>query len=299
MSSFKANESIIGIACLLTIFLQQQSYFIHSFQPIISNSSPSIKNHHCRRRCYNNRIKIIHPLQRQSKENDHDDEQSPDDRAGMGNAFQSLDDLSALDFGVVEDVVQPNKVSKTIKADEGLLKELNVGSVSRDDDDDNTSSLDEVKLYKEMYEEIETEGEDGVYDDILSDLNADSSNNNDKASTISETTILTDADGIGTLNDDQEGTLTAVEISQDTEKFMKIALEEAIDDVKLKSTSDIEAALPDDILNDKEIMKEIDAIFEKANDKLLDSIADMKKEQVRCFFKNLEETVLFFHHIKK
>lgn len=63
--------------------------------------------------------------------------------------------------------------------------------------------------------------------------------------------------------------------SRETEKFMEKALGEAIEEASAKAGVDKES-----LLDNKEIMTEIEAIFERANDQLLDGLEDIRKEQV-------------------
>ena len=63
--------------------------------------------------------------------------------------------------------------------------------------------------------------------------------------------------------------------SRETEKFLEKALDEAIEEASSKTSIDKES-----LLDNKEIMKEIEAIFERANDQLLEGLEDIRKEQV-------------------
>ena len=208
-------------------------------------------------------------LKRLSKKNDQNEED--DDRTGMNDAFKSLDSLSYLDF---DDLKDDKKSTTNLKADEQLLKDV---SITKDSDDQ-----DEVKFYSEIVQELESEGEDGIYDNIMGEMKESSSS---ASSSSTKDIVLSDADGIGSVlgQDESEETLTAVEISQNTDEFMKRALEEAMDEVKLKNSDGDgqNAKLPKGILDDAEMIKEINAIFDRANEKILSSVAEMKAEQVR------------------
>ncbi|CAJ1959407.1 unnamed protein product [Cylindrotheca closterium] len=63
--------------------------------------------------------------------------------------------------------------------------------------------------------------------------------------------------------------------SRDTEKFLEKALTEAIEEASAMADVDKES-----LLDNKEIMKEIKAIFDRANDELLDGLEDIRKEQM-------------------
>ncbi len=196
----------------------------------------------------------------------------------MKGAFKSLDSLSSLDLGDLKDDAK-KAGDCVIKADDAVLKAVTSTTSSSSNsisnsDGDSSSSNDEVKLYSEIYEELEKDGVDGIYDNIMGEMtgSTDTANNGDR--------VMKDADGIGSLVQEEE-TLTAVEISQDTDELMKRALEEAMDEVKSKAPNPGGSDLTDSILDDEEMMKEINAIFDRANEQLLESIAEIKDEQVR------------------
>ena len=258
-------------------------HLIQAFQPQIPNllvrlptNSNSIKH----QVVFTNKSASVRPQndfhKRFSKQNGDTDD---DDRTGMNEAFKSLDALSSFDLSDLQDDIGVDKVNKSttnLKADEKILKGVSSSESSNSVDDQN-----EVKIYTEIVEELESEGEDGIYENIMGDLK--DSPVSSSSSSSSTKSIFADADGIGSVGQDEnEETLTAVEISQNTDEFMKRALEEAMDEVKLKSSEDgkVDAKLPEGILDDAEMMKEINAIFDRANDKILDSIAEMKDEQV-------------------
>lgn len=243
--------------------------YVESFQPIFPrvgwgpikkiNSVCQIKNND------NKKCKLfVHelpPLRSKSRG------ENEDDRTGMEDAFSSLNDLSSL--GSNDDTAKESKTN--IKADIDLLKNLDTSSEK--------SSEDEIKLYTNMMQELEAEGEDGIYDNILDELSV----SEDKSKS---TRVFKDADGIGSLVDDEDEILTAVDISQDTDDLMKKALEEAMKEVSVKTSENIDdidkeiVSLPESILNDEEMMKEINAIFDRANEKLLDGISEIRQEQV-------------------
>ncbi len=257
----------LSLSPLVAVLLLNHLDLIQSFQPYLS-----------RLHLPKNTISIIQSKYSASKQHKRlakqNEEEEKDDRTGMNDAFKSLDALSSLDFGNDKKATTTN-----LKADEQILKDVNSSSGGSSDDQE------EVKLYTEMVEELESDGEDGIYENIMGDMKDSSSS----SSSSPAPSVLSDADGIGSVlgQDENEETLTAVEISQNTDEFMKRALEEAMDEVKLKSTNENNdgknAKLPKGILDDAEMMKEINAIFDKANEKILDSVAEMKAEQVSTY----------------
>ena len=230
------------------------------------------------------------------------DQDQEDERSGMEKAFLSLDDLSSLDIGT------PAKSSESKLFNN--LDDIDIESTLKEQEEKGEMSLDELNLYKEMYDEVEQKGGDdtsSIYDDILGEMTIPeetptsttqtvkssagkgfgaSSSKSSKPKSISP---LVDADGIGAINaNDDEEQLTAVELSQDTDEFMRRALEEALSDASANlpeglTTKDKAAIVDnidaDSILEDEELMKEINAIFDRANDQLIAGVSDIKAEQ--------------------
>lgn len=214
-------------------------------------------------------------------------EQDDDELTGMEKAFASLDEIGSLDL---ESPVKKLNVDLDADMDTTLSPE----ELAKKGD----LSTDEIKLYKEMYQEIEQGAGEEVYGDILGELNDEmtesTSTSTSKpapapATSINTTTAgigfgktssppapLDDADGIGAINMDDEEQLTAVELSMNTDEFMRKALEEALAEAKSQTKS---TTIDESLLNDKELMNEINAVFDKANDKLMAGVDDMKSEQ--------------------
>jgi len=196
------------------------------------------------------------------------------ERTGMEEAFASLNELGSPDLGT------PAKSSES-----KLNLDGDIGTSSSEElqADNGDLSLDEVKLYKEMYTEVEKDEGAEVYDDILGELSGETVSRPAAGSSIAgkgfgktSAVPLDDADGIGAINVDDDELLTAIELSQDTDEFMRKALEEALDEAKIQTKS---PTIDESLLNDKELMKEINAVFDKANEQLLAGVADIKKEQ--------------------
>ena len=217
------------------------------------------------------------------------DEDADDD--AMANAFKALDGLSADDF-----------------ADDDAALTSGMKRSSGDDGSDEAISFDgapeeEIKKYKEMMTELESEGDGGIYDAIREELGGGSAGGAPyktiEEAVEKETSILDDADGLGS-SDDEEAADIDVSISEkdvskappltaddvvreatgqpqkpDMEKFMEAAVSEALREAREQSPD----VNPQSIRDDEELMAEINAIFEKANDKLMDSVKEMKAEQ--------------------
>jgi hypothetical protein len=130
----------------------------------------------------------------------------------------------------------------------------------------------QVQVYTEMVKELEQLDQEELYSDVLADMGGDPS-----TMTASKSKSL-----LSSLSDISDVPSSLSE--SDTEKFMNQALQEALQEAAAKA-KDSKAAgggskIADSVLNDKEIMKEIEQIFERGNDQLMESIEEMRAEQV-------------------
>lgn len=305
------------LSLLFTIFIKL--YLSNSFT---LDSSSSLNRHRSRIATTTTTTTTTSTTTVSSKQHDDDDDDddvsNKDERTGMNNAFQSLEGLSSLDD--FESSVLSSSDSKKKKPNmsvEDIKAVLQQASSNDDDDDDddttsttsttstkdNTTILrndiskdedmeEELKLYSDMYKEMEEDDEDGasIYGDILGELKGEKNEYDDfggnaerKSSTagkgFGKPKVMNDADGIGSIseNDNDQEVLRAVELSQDTDEFMRQALEEAMQEVgKNEKGGD---KLASEILKDEEMMKEINAIFDRANEELLKGVAEIKAEQ--------------------
>ena len=204
-----------------------------------------------------------------ANEKDANEDES-DDRKGMEKAFNSLNDLSSLDLSDLNTVGAdlPPKITETTISAEAMGDLLQQAGI------ENVGAEQEVAKMNDMYQELKSDGEEGVYKDILGEM----FDSDDLSSRVVE-----DADGIGAtqnLPSADEEVLTAVELSTDTDEFMKKALEEAMAEVKKQTPIDPRSD-PNSILNDEKLMLELNDVFDKANEQLMESIAEIREEQVR------------------
>ena len=88
-----------------------------------------------------------------------------------------------------------------------------------------------------------------------------------------------------TTEEDDSIQISAQELSQDSKDFMEKAVKEALAEAKTMGAP-VSSSDPNSIFKDEEMMKELNEIFDKANDQLLASIAEMKEEQVRIYLDN-------------
>lgn len=244
-------------------------------------------------------LSVVVPCAKSNKDNEEEDYESDssDERTGMPEAFKSLEALTFLDFedpsttgdSSSSTMSNSNASKKPLSAEE-IKDVLRQASQNNSFSRDITTSegLNELKLYSDMYKEMEENDEEGasIYGDILGEM-IDGDDSSDTTNSSSSDTrkgfgkpmVINDADGIGSISDNSDVTeeLRAVELSQDTDEFMRLALEEAMQEVGGSAKGGDQIAK--EILNDEEIMKEINAIFEKANDELLKGVAEIKAEQ--------------------
>jgi len=216
--------------------------------------------------------------------NKNDNEEGDQQSTGMEEAFASLNELKSLDDNI------------------GMTSSLQSSqeSIALDSDTQFDLTQDEFNMYKDMYEELEKGDGNEIYGNILDELTVgstssatDSNTDRDtrsKANGLDVVVPLDDVDGIGSIQDslnkvrdDSSSSdieeMNVVELSQDTDKFMRRALEEALDEAKVQGGGSLNDVDDESILNDEEFMKEINAVFDRANEKLLESIATIKKEQ--------------------
>lgn len=118
----------------------------------------------------------------------------------------------------------------------------------------------EVQVYQNLVQEMEHTDETELYSDVLADMGG-----------TPETTPK--------INIEQDDT-------NNTQAFLQQAFDDAMKHVKLKDADLVQQAL-----NDEEIMKEIEQIFERGNEQLMASLEDIRKEQVRNYITHLSKTI--------
>ena len=175
-----------------------------------------------------------------------DDNDADQERGGnsFDSAFRQLENLESLGDG---DSSEKKQVPDN--------KPIQKGDVQNLQNTDAPPPEKEVQIYKEMVQEMEETDEDELYSDVLKDMG-----------------------GVPTKKDNPPSIpLDDTPLKKSTEDFMNQALDEALKEVKVKNPSSA-----DSILDDKEIMQEIEAIFERGNEQLMESLEDIRKEQVRA-----------------
>jgi hypothetical protein len=186
-------------------------------------------------------------MRAQSDDGEGDDEESV--VPGMADAFRKLGDLDSLGEG------EENAETNLPAASEPTKKP----TFSSPDDPlpaaEPAPPEQEVQMYKAMVKELEQQNEDDLYSNVLADMGG--SVPKEPASPINDVILKSDT----TLGE--------------TEEFMNQALQEAMKEVKVNNPS-----IAESVLDDKEIMKEIEKIFERGNEKLMASLEEIRQEQV-------------------
>ena len=209
-------------------------------------------------------------------DDDDDDDEEASRRPGMEDAFRQLNELESLLDDDDDNKPVPPPKKKKIDAD--------TTSSLPDDTIKEVSPEQEIKVYRDMVGELEQNEDAEAYSDIMNELGGKPKQVEDTYSQVMSdlggTPKPKEVEPPSTLNlgdgDDGDGVgSSASEI--DTERFMDSALQEALKEVKVNNPK----ILGDSILDNKEIMKEIEDIFEEGNEKLLASLEEIRQEQVR------------------
>ena len=167
---------------------------------------------------------------------------------GMEDAFKELESLSSLGGDSPSEKPQ-EKEEAFASAMEGLdLKDI----LSKAEAKVGSSPESDFELYKDMASELDVASseEDLIAADFKNDLE---------------------------LAESKEAGIPAI----DTEKFMDKAINEAINDAKEQDNSVNVDDAKEAFLDNKEIMSEIEKIFDKANDDLMEELEEIRAEQVR------------------
>jgi len=178
------------------------------------------------------------------------------EQKGMEDAFRQLDNLDSID-GSKNGGESPEVVEVDYeKRQEAFKKALDDIDEKLLESPEATPEA-EAKVYTDMVNDLEADGGKSIYDGVLGDLGG--------TTTSSKTKKIDFDDSTPSSADDMDG-------------FLNAALEEAVREAK-DATPDEVKKFSDKILDDEEMMEEIREVFEKANEKLLSGIEDIRKEQ--------------------
>ncbi|KAL9181502.1 hypothetical protein ACHAXT_010307 [Thalassiosira profunda] len=255
---------------------------------------------------------ILRPRTRaiRTKNNDDDEEEgdplSNDQREGMADAFAGLDGLTADDF----DDLKPMSMSSTKESSTSIASDTNMEESAKlfMEMSAELSTRGEEGVYDDIMGDL-TSGDPGTdappsylqreEDDVtvLGQALDEAADVLAAATTpAEEASVLDDADGIGTSD---KTPLTTADVTTDIltqevtpslsmEEFMSSAIQEAVTELESseRSTEDAGPGRTDEIaktaeqlLEDEELRKEIEAIFDKAGEKLRLEVDAMKREQ--------------------
>ena len=225
---------------------------------------------------------------------DEGDPLSSDRREGMAGAFAALESLTGDDFDDVLPFDSPIDSSNSITMDSNTLIEMQ----------SELSALGEDGLYHNVFEDLTSEDLMLEDDESMMSLVVELDNTIDlpvvNAIATSDTMVLNDADGIGSVQSTVENTgaiLTTADVSRDIltqdikptlsmEDFISSALKEAVNEIgdspEMLSTGNAEdvAQTVGELLENEELRQEIGKIFDVAGTKLRLEVETMKKEQL-------------------
>jgi hypothetical protein len=212
-----------------------------------------------------------------SRRNDDDGaDDSAESEIGMERAFEQLDSLPSSLFkdGSGEGPGRKSTDGEKLITPPDLVIEQN------------TPPLEEqVSLYKGMMEEVEKKGEDDLYSDMLADMLEGSG----IAATSSKLQQQTKKES--PEEDEQPLLLSALLSAQQqatdtkpktTDELIDNVLHEVFQEINKPGTSatgDTTTPLVSDLQSDQSLRKEIEAIFERGNEQLLQSLEEMRHEQ--------------------
>ena len=198
-----------------------------------------------------------HRIRSLAGKNDDDADDEMKLGPGMEDAFRELEALKSLGN---ENLPERPEGGKAVTKDEAFasaMDSLNLQDILSEAEAENEaadlSPESEVELYKDMASELEVASseEDLIAADFKNDLE---------------------------LAESSEAGVPVI----DTQKFMDRAINEALREAKDQDSSvDIDDA-KEAFLDNKEIMSEIEKIFDKANDDLLEELEEIRVEQVRA-----------------
>ena len=222
-----------------------------------------------------------------------DNENAQPRQPGMADAFRQLESLKSLD-DPEEYIPAPEKINvDAVLADSSTLLSLTAATVST------VSPEQDFAVYKNMMQEIEEEESavsyaevldelggsalqtDDTYSQIISELggtkmkSSSPSSSSSSSSFSSWTKKSVPEEVVDVVNSTSEGG-----VSLSNEQLLDDALKEALNEVQLNNPQLNERS----ILNDKEMMKEIEDIFDRGNAQLIEGLDEIRREQVRSIF---------------
>eukprot|EP00816_Leptocylindrus_hargravesii_P006187 CAMPEP_0196820408 /NCGR_PEP_ID=MMETSP1362-20130617/75145_1 /TAXON_ID=163516 /ORGANISM="Leptocylindrus danicus, Strain CCMP1856" /LENGTH=390 /DNA_ID=CAMNT_0042199283 /DNA_START=53 /DNA_END=1225 /DNA_ORIENTATION=- len=210
-------------------------------------------------------------------DDDYEGDEVDDDDEALMAAFASLDALGSLD-GDEDAFPEGSESFSQSGAFDAMLNDLeNDGDIATEIKAGNTgkqkSAEDEVKMYTDMLGELSDKGEEGIYDNLRLDL---AKANMDLESLMDLADAATDDD------DDNDEAIrrpnppeTKVEIEESQDEMIDRVMKEALEEAQGVSP-EIQI---DSLEGDEEMMKEINALFDRAAVEMKAAAAQIKKDQ--------------------
>lgn len=226
---------------------------------------------------------------------------SNNNNPGMEEAFRELEALTSLDdpedyVPAPQRIAKPNDIlrsstSRSISTESDNNTDINSEGLLLQLDEYKPSSMEQdFAVYKSMAEEIEQDEQAIAYAEVLTEL-GDSALQGKSDDTYSQ--VLMDLGGSPSTaaaaaaakpSSDESASADEsfiVSSSTSTEQFMNEALKEAMNEVKVNNPRILsDSGGSDNVLDNKEIMREIEEIFGEGNKKLLASLEEIRMEQV-------------------
>jgi hypothetical protein len=255
-----------------TIFVATAAAFVHNVP---------MRRHHENKFGTSNRITTA---AKSKRDNEND---TPQQQPGMTEAFRQLEALNSLD-DPEEYVPAPEKISIQVAADVDNNVTIIAPSAT------SISPEQDFVVYRNMMEEVEENEVASAYTEVLDELGGSTLQTDDTYSQ-----VLTELGGASAprrkasaasnhtelLNSELPTDDTTIFLQSNTgatnDELLEDALREALEEVQLNNPRISENS----ILNDQEIMREIEDIFEKGNVKLLESLEEIRREQVRIMWR--------------
>lgn len=186
--------------------------------------------------------------------------------AGMAEAFRRLDELS--DFSLDDNdagAATPAAAAAAASSSSSAPKTLIEAPPDAPTPPSQVTLEQEAKLYQSMARDLENTSEEDLYSDVMSDIlgGGDSS-------------AVPRPQRRAPQSPSPSVTTPELTSTSDTDALFNQALQEALQDVKLNNPS-----ISDSVLDDKELMQEIEQIFERGNDELMANLEALRQEQVR------------------
>jgi len=217
---------------------------------------------------------VLAANRKEGKDSTDDDEEVPNTNTGMDEAFRQLASLDCLG--------SEERRESTVKMNEDSKTSLLLSFCEE------VSLEQEVKLFKGLLEDSEQKDEAELYSDVMKDMGGTLNEENLTPRERPERRISIVESSASAVKSKKSSSRTGdiPRSEEDSEKFLNQAIDEAIEEAKALSAKDSpdNRKISDSILDDEEIMKEIEEIFEKGNERLLASLEEIRQEQVSTLF---------------